>query len=166
MMGKQSMSPVRTGQSQPAVRRWEPFSRLSQLESEFERLFDWRWPSVRPFQQRGTGFDAFVPSVDVYEQNGDLITKVELPGVKKEDVDISLEGGNLVIRGERKQESEVKEENFYRMERSSGSFYRCLPMPEGVKPDQVEANFADGVLEVRVPKPKPAEEKATKIKIK
>jgi HSP20 family protein len=165
-MGKQSMSPATTVQSQSGIRRWEPFSRLSQLESEFERLFDMRWPRILPFQHPGAGIEAFVPRVDVYEQNGELITKAELPGVKKEDVDVSLEGGDLVIRGERKQESEIKEENFYRMERSSGSFYRCLPMPEGVKPDQVKATFSDGVLEIRVPKPQPAEEKSTRIKIK
>jgi HSP20 family protein len=163
-MSEQKMTPAKTGQS--PTRRWDPFSRLSQLESEFERLFDMRWPRMRPFQQLWAGGNEFVPRVDIYEQNGDLITKAELPGVKKEDVDVSLEGGDLVIRGERKQESEVKEENFYRMERLSGSFYRRLPMPEGVQADQIKANFSDGVLEIRVPKPQPAEEKATKIEIK
>jgi HSP20 family protein len=153
-MSERKMTPATTGQSQ--VRRWDPFSRLSQLESEFERLFDVRWPRMRPF----------MPRVDVYEQDGNLVTKAELPGVKKEDIDISIEGGDLIIRGERKQESEVKEENYYRMERSSGTFYRRLPMPEGVQPDQITANFSDGVLEIRIPKPQAAEEKTTKIEIK
>ncbi len=165
-MGKQEIRPATTGQTRPAMRLWDPFSRLSQLESEFERLFDMRWPRMRAFQQSGDGSQGFVPRVDVYEQNGDLIAKVELPGIKKDDVDISLEGGNLIIQGERKQESEVKEENYYRMERSSGAFYRSLPVPDDVKPEQVEASFADGVLEVRMPIPKPAEETARKIEIK
>jgi HSP20 family protein len=163
-MSERKMTPATTGQSQ--VRRWDPFSRLSQLESEFERLFDVRWPRMRPFQQLWSGSGEFMPRVDVYEQDGNLVTKAELPGVKKEDIDISIEGGDLIIRGERKQESEVKEENYYRMERSSGTFYRRLPMPEGVQPDQITANFSDGVLEIRIPKPQAAEEKATKIEIK
>jgi HSP20 family molecular chaperone IbpA len=117
-MSERKMTPATTGQSQ--VRRWDPFSRLSQLESEFERLFDVRWPRMRPFQQLWSGSGEFMPRVDVYEQDGNLVTKAELPGVKKEDIDISIEGGDLIIRGERKQESEVKEENYYRMERSSG----------------------------------------------
>lgn len=165
-MGKQETRPTTTGQSQSAARRWEPLSRLSQLESEFERLFDLRLPRMRGFQQAGGGLGGFVPRLDVYEHNGSLIAKAELPGVKKEEVDISIEGGNLVIQGERKQESEVKEENYYRMERSSGSFYRSLPIPEGIQADQVEASFTDGVLEIRMPVPQPAEQKATKVSIK
>jgi HSP20 family protein len=93
------------------------------------------------------------PSVDVYEKDGNLVIKAELPGMKKEDIEVALDQGDLVIRGERKAESEVKEENYYRIERNYGSFYRRIPLPFEVKPDQITASYNDGVLEVRIPKP-------------
>jgi HSP20 family protein len=162
-MSEKKMTPARTGQSR--MRVWDPFSRLAQLEPELERFFDMRWPRVWPRQFATTPAE-FMPSVDMYEQDGDLITKVELPGVNKDDVDVTLEGGDLIIRGERKQESEVKEENYYRMERSYGSFYRRLPLPEGIQTDKISATYADGVLEVRMPKPAAAAPEPKKIAIK
>jgi HSP20 family protein len=97
--------------------------------------------------------------MDVYEQAGALVVKAELPGVKKEEIEITLEEGDLVLRGEHQAETEVKEEAFYRMERSYGSFYRRLPLAGDVKPEQITATLTDGVLEVRIPKP--AEEAKT-----
>ena len=84
--------------------------------------------------------------------------KADLPGLKNEDVQVELDDDGLVIRGASKAESEVKEENYYRMERSLGTFYRRLPLPFQVTPDQIQATMRDGVLEVRIPRP--AEKKA------
>jgi HSP20 family protein len=101
----------------------------------------------------------------VYHQNGDLMVKAELPGVKKEDVEITLDHGDLVIRGARQEESEAKEDDYYRMERNYGSFYRRLPLPGEVMPEQVQANFADGVLTIRLPQVAAPPPEAKKIPI-
>ena len=95
----------------------------------------------------------FTPRVDVLEKGGIPVVNAELPGVKQEDVQVELEDGDLVIRGETKAETEVKEESFYRMERSAGGFYRRLSLPFEVQPDQIQASMADGMLEVRIPRP-------------
>jgi HSP20 family protein len=81
------------------------------------------------------------------------VVEAELPGVQKEDTEVTLEQGDLVIRGERKAREESKEQHYYRMERSYGTFHRRIPLPFEVKPEQITANFKDGVLEVQVPKP-------------
>jgi HSP20 family protein len=143
---------------------------LAEMEADLARLRErWplmTWPGLRPWRRPVELPGTWAPRADVYEQNGNLVVKAELPGVDKNDVDVAVEGGDLVIRGERREEHEIKEEDYYRMERSVGSFYRRLPLPEGIKADQVAASFADGVLEVRVPKPATVETKATKIAIK
>jgi HSP20 family protein len=110
-------------------------------------------PLLRPFRGFGRERTMWAPRMDVYEKDNSIFVKVELPGLKKEDVTIEMEGDALIIRGESKAESEVKEEDYYRLERTYGSFYRRLPLPTGVSRDQVEANLKDGVLEVHIPKP-------------
>jgi HSP20 family protein len=106
-----------------------------------------------------------MPRVDVFEREGDLVIKAEVPGVKKDDIDLEVTDGDLVLRAERKEEREVKDENWYRMERSYGNLYRRLPLPEGVLTDQIRANLADGILEVSIPKPQMATSQAQKIAI-
>ncbi len=95
----------------------------------------------------------WAPRMDVYEKDNTLIVKADLPGLKNEDVQVELDDGGLVIRGASAAESEIKEENYYRMERSLGTFYRRLPLPFAVEPDQIQATMRDGLLEVRIPRP-------------
>lgn len=95
----------------------------------------------------------WAPRVDVFEKNGDLVVKAELPGAKKEDIEVTLAQGYLVIRGQKKAETEVKEEHYYRMEQSYGSFYRRLALPFEAIADQVKATYTGGILEVHIPKP-------------
>jgi len=104
--------------------------------------------------------------MDVYEKDNNIVVKAELPGLKKEDVEVELDNGSLVIRGESKTESEVKEDAYYRMERTSGSFYRRIPLPVEVEPQQVEATMTDGVLEVRIARPAESKPEARKIPVK
>lgn len=87
------------------------------------------------------------------QKEGKLLVTAELPGLKKEDVKVHIEGDTLVVEGERKQEKEEKREGYYHSERSYGKFYRSIPLPEGAKGDQVVAQFNNGVLEVTVPVP-------------
>src|SRR5690242_7361349 len=95
----------------------------------------------------------YAPRMDVYEKDDTLVLKAELPGLQKEDVQVEIYDGNLVIRGESKAAREVKKETYYRTERTFGSFYRSLPLPWEVTPEQIKATLADGVLEVQIPKP-------------
>ena len=136
-----------------------PFSLLRQMTAELDRVFDWpafRWPA---FDDRAPMLGAaWSPRIDVFEKNNRLITRVDLPGMKKEDVHVAIEEGDLILKGERKEEKEVKEEDFYKAECFYGSFYRRLPLNFEVAPDKVSAKFTDGVLEVRLPMP-PGEQK-------
>jgi HSP20 family protein len=159
-MSEKSTAPAKVEEARP--RRWDPFERLAQVQAEFDRFLGERWPLRRMAELPG----AWAPRADVYAQNGAIVVKVELPGVNKQDIDVAIEDGDLVVRGERKSEEKVEEKDFYRMERSYGSFYRRLPLPEGVTAEQIEATFADGVLQVKVPKPVTKESTPKKIAIK
>src|SRR5687768_9709412 len=134
----------------------DPFGLLRQMTSELDRVFDepfWR-SFQRPFQAvAAAGGTTWLPEIDVFEKDHRLVTKVDLPGMKKEDVKVEVTDGHLAISGERKSESEEKKDNVYRCERSYGSFYRAVPLPEGAKLEDVKATFTDGVLEVSVPLP-------------
>jgi HSP20 family protein len=150
-------------------RRWEPASLFEEMQADLARLLDWAsspmFPfgrSLRPMPQVAT---AAMPRSDVFEREGNLIVKAEVPGVKKEDIELEVTDGDLVLRAERKEEREVKDEHWYRMERSYGSLYRRLPLPEGVQTDQITANLANGVLEVTIPRPQGAATQAKKIAI-
>jgi HSP20 family protein len=153
------------------VRRWDPLAILDDLQEDMARMWNrpvGMWPMMRPLRRLGQmqGGMMLAPRVDAFEKDGNLIVKAELPGVKKEDVQVELEDGNLVIRGECRAESEVKDEDFYRLERSTGTFFRRLPLPFDVQPDQIEANMVDGVLEVRMPKPIEQQSEPKRIAVK
>jgi HSP20 family protein len=145
----------------------DPFALLRQMTSELDRAFDEPfWPGFRLASLRGVAAPAgWSPRVDVVEKDGRLVTRVDLPGVKKEDVSVEVNDGRLVLSGERKSETEEKKEDVYRCEREYGSFYRTVPLPEGVSLDDVKASFADGVLEVSVPLPTRQAAKARKVEI-
>ena len=144
----------------------DPFALLRQMTSELERTFeDWpsfRWPS---FGQLATAESAWSPKIDVFERDNRVVTRVDLPGMKKEDVSVEVTDGHLALSGERKHEKEEKKDNVYRSEREYGSFYRVVPLPEGVKLEDVKATFADGVLEVSVPLPAKPEATVRKVHI-
>lgn len=126
---------------------------------------DWpsfRWPSFRSTTKDAT---TWAPRIEVLEKGNRLVTRVELPGMKKEDVSVEVTDGQLTVSGERKHESDETKGGVYRSEREYGSFYRAVPLPEGVTLDEVKATFADGVLEVSVPLPARATAPVKKVKI-
>jgi HSP20 family protein len=137
----------------------DPFALLRQMTSDFDRAFEgwpsFRWPAFRAWPALESA--AWLPKIEVFEKDSRLVTKVDLPGMKKEDVKVEVTDGYLAISGERKRETEEKNEKVYRSEREYGSFYRAVPLPEGAKLEDVKAAFADGVLEVSVPLPAKAE---------
>ena len=105
------------------------------------------------------------PTVDVYEEKDDIVVKAELPGMDKDNIEVNLTDHTLTIKGEKKKEEEVKEENYYRSERSYGSFLRTLELPKDVHADKVKASFKNGILEVRIPKTEEAKAKEIKVKV-
>jgi HSP20 family protein len=125
---------------------WRPFRELEEWERRFDDLFGrslWRLP----VEERG-----WMPAVDVFEKEDRFVVKAELPGMKEDDIDVSVVGDTLSIKGEKKTETEIQEEGYYRCERSYGSFYRSIPLPSNVDANKIEASFEDGVLEVALPK--------------
>ena len=142
-------------------------SLLRQMTTELDRLFDEPvWPVLRwPTFTRTVSTARWAPEIDIFEKDNRLVTKIDLPGMKKEDVKVEVTDGHLTISGERRTEAEEKKENFYRCEREYGSFSRSVPLPEGVKLDDVKATFTDGVLEVSVPLPARAETKVHTVEI-
>jgi len=148
----------------PRVFPRDPFALLRRMTSDFDRMFDeGLWPSMRG---RSTPEPPnWLPGVDVFEKDNRLVTRVDLPGMKKEEVKVEVTDGNLAISGERKLETEEKNERFYRRERETGSFYRAVPLPEGVKLEDVKATFEDGVLEVSIPLPAAPATKARQVEI-
>ena len=142
---------------------WRPFGTLSSSRKELDRLWD-RFFRETPSIGRFT--DEWLPSVDISETKKNFIMKAELPGLDAKDVNVSLSGDLLTIKGEKKKEEEEKDEHHHYVERYSGSFQRSFQLPTSVKGDKVEAIFDKGVLKVTIPKIEEAEKKEIEIKVK
>jgi HSP20 family protein len=143
---------------------WRPFREVSRLRREMDRLWDDYFGSGRRGLQPLTG--EFAPPVDVKETAEQVVVKAEVPGMEAKDINISVSGEVLTIKGEKKSEREEKEENYHLVERSYGSFSRSLVLPAAVDLDKIEAKYDNGVLTVTCPKkeevkPKPIEIKTT-----
>ncbi len=143
---------------------WDPFSLISSVRDEMDRLFD---NSLAPWRPTGAGFSegAWTPEVDVIEDENSVIIRANIPGLKQDEIDLSVVGDTLTLKGEKKQESEVKKENYHRIERSYGFFQRVIPLPSAVDADKVKASYQDGVLEVELPKKEEAKPKKIDIKL-
>jgi len=140
---------------------WDPFASLAELQEEMNRLFD---TSLRRVE-RGEFEGAFLPAVDVVEEKDCYLVKAELPGISKEDVNVTLQDNYLTIKGEKKHEAETKEANYYRRERAYGMFSRTIELPTGVDAKKIDAHFKDGVLSVRLPKTEEAKPKQIEVKV-
>ena len=131
-----------------------PLNRLATLRDEFDRLFDFSWPS------RDTGLlGGWSPALDVYDDKDNLVITLEVPGMKKEDIEISLHDGMLTVSGERKDEREQTEGQAFRSERYFGKFQRSLSLPTAVDANKVKASYKDGILTIRLPKAEGAKPK-------
>ena len=132
-----------------------PFRSLQRMADQMDRMFEGiglgsRW--TRPLW-RETGMDAWAPEIDVFQKNNELTIRADLPGLKREDVTVEITDDAVAIQGERKREHEEEREGYYRSERSYGSFYRVIPLPEGALAEEAKATFKDGVLEITIPAP-------------
>ena len=142
--------------------KWNPRREIPTLPGRFNRLFD------DPFFRIGRMADdsdlgMWNPAVDLYEKDDHFMIKAELPGVNKDNIKIDLKDRLLTLSGERTHNNEVKEENYYRRERSYGKFQRAFTLPADVDSDKIKAEFKDGVLQIEVPKPE--EKKAKQVTI-
>jgi HSP20 family protein len=140
-----------------SIALWNPFAELERIRREFDRLIEEMWP--REEVER-----AFAPAVEMYETDNEIVVKAELPGVKKENIEVSIKDNTLHIRGEKKEEREEKTETIHRLERVYGKFERVLTLPVDVKAEEVKAEYKDGILEIRLPKSEVSKEKKIEIK--
>jgi HSP20 family protein len=128
--------------------RWDPFREIVQMRDEIGR-----WFGDITEREKGERKSAmWAPDVDIKETEKEVIVRADLPGIKMEDIDVSVDENQLVIKGERKIEKEEKEKDYIRVERSYGSFYRSFDVGVPIKAEEVKASYADGVLEITIPK--------------
>lgn len=144
--------------------RWEPTRELASLRDRVDRLFGETFGRAWG-DQEGLTSGAWIPPVDVFESEDHIVLKADLPDVNKDEVDISVQNNTLTIKGERKMEDEVKEKNFYRMERTYGAFTRSFTLPPTIDSERIDANFNNGVLTLTLPKREESKPKQIKVKV-
>src|SRR3974390_1070026 len=142
--------------------RWDPFRELSALQNRMSRLFEEQYGSGR---EESLTAGAFVPPVDIYEDEHSIRLKLEVPGIEEEDLDVKVENNTLTVAGERKFEKEEKEENFRRVERRYGSFTRPFTLPNTVSTEDINASYDNGVLNIRLAKRAEAKPKQIKVNV-
>jgi HSP20 family protein len=150
----------------PESRRFlAPFE---EMEHWFEEAF--RRPFLSPWMPRFRfpeliGLREFSPSVDIFEEGNDVVVKAELPGMSKDEIDVNISDDVITISGEKKSEEKIEKKDYFRLERSQGSFSRSLTLPTEIQTDKARASFDNGVLVVRIPKSEAAIQKVKKVKI-
>ena len=144
-----------------AITRWDPFREVVALQNRVNSLF-------RDFNESGDGALTtanFTPAVDIYEDAEKVVLKLEVPGIEEKDLDVSVENHTLTVKGERKFEKEEKEENFHRIERRFGTFYRAFTLPTTVDTENVAASYNAGVLKLELKKKPEAQPKQIKVNV-
>jgi HSP20 family protein len=144
-----------------AVVRWDPFRDLNMLQERMNRMFDdagrgWR-------NDEATATTTWSPAVDIFETEGEIVVKAELPGMERKDITLNLEKNVLSLRGERRFEKETKDDNYHRIERSYGTFSRAFSIPATVDEEKIRADYKDGVLKIVLPKKEQAKPKQIRI---
>ncbi len=146
-----------------SVGQWDPFAEMADMHRQMDQVFG-EFFGPTPFRMAATEA-LWSPLVDVHETQDGILLQVELPGVKQEDIQVSIEGGTLTLKGERKREAEVKEDQCHRIERSYGRFERTVLLPSVVDANRVRATYRDGVLEIQLPKKEEAKPKEIKVEV-
>ncbi len=134
-----------------AIIRWDPFRDLVTLRERMNRLFEDAVSTARS-EEKDMISSSWAPAVDIYEDEKQLVLTAEIPGINEKDVEIKIEDNTLSIHGERKLEKETKEENYHRIERAYGSFYRSFTLPNHIDQDKIQAEHENGVLKISMPK--------------
>jgi HSP20 family protein len=142
------------------ITRWDPFREVAALQNRVNSLFREMNDSDSPLTTA-----SFVPAVDIYEDTKKVVLKLEVPGIEEKDLDVRVENNTLTVKGERKFEKEEKEENFHRIERRYGTFYRAFTLPSTVDTEHIGANYSAGVLKLELSKKAEAQPKQIKINV-
>jgi HSP20 family protein len=148
--------------NRPELTSWSGFGRLSNLRDEIDRLFETPWTELARASQLLSGW---TPALDLHEDKDNFVARIELPGMKKEDIDVSLHDGALSISGERKSDEKFENAEVYRSERFVGRFQRTLTLPAPVTADKITAQYKDGVLTVTLPKAEEAKPKQIDVQV-
>ena len=143
-----------------AITRWDPFREVVALQNRMNSLFREMNEGDNPLAAA-----SFVPAVDIYEDAKKVVLKLEVPGMEEKDLDVRVENNTLTVKGERKFEKDEKEENFHRIERRYGSFYRAFTLPTTVDTENVQASYNAGVLKVELNKKAEAQPKQIKVNV-
>ena len=131
--------------------KWNPMRDMLSFNNRTDRIFnDFFYPSRGMQMSKDSSWN---PRVDIYEDEDAIVLKAELPGVKKDNIVVDVEGRVLTLKGERSSDNEVKEESYYRRERTFGSFERRFNLPDNVDPEKITADYKDGILKLGIPKP-------------
>lgn len=144
------------------IARWEPFRGLSTLHDQVNRLFS---DTLFRTQGEDSSLTSWSPSVDIYETHDELVVKADLPDLNEKDIDVRVENNLLTIRGERKFEKSVSEDNYLRVERSYGSFSRSFSLPNTVNAEAIRAEYKNGVLTVTLPKREESKPRQVKVSV-
>jgi HSP20 family protein len=142
-----------------SITRWDPFQNLAALQDQVNRLFE----APLAGRPENSNLTAWTPVVDIYETENELVIKADLPDIDEKDLDVRVENNMLTIRGERKFEQKVKEDNYLRIERTYGSFSRSFSLPTTVNTESIHAEYKNGVLTLQLPKR--AESKPRQVKV-
>ena len=142
--------------------RWDPFRDLVSIQDDLSRLFGRTFTGVEPMRPAAAG--SWMPSMDVYETENEIVAELELPGIDPDKVEVSVEDSTLTVTGSREFSNEVNEQNYHRLERRYGVFTRAITLPQTVDTERVQASFDKGVLTIEVPKAERA--KPRKIEVK
>ncbi len=143
--------------------RWDPWKDLIALQERMSRLLEESFGRTR--REEGLVSGAWTPAVDIYETENSLVVTAEIPGISEKDIEVKIENNQLIIKGERKFEKEAKEENYHRIERVYGSFYRSFSLPNTVDHDKVKAEYKNGVLKITMGKREEVKPKQIKIEV-
>ena len=147
-----------------SIVRWDPFRDVSVLQDRINRIFNESFGRSRDFEDE-VGLYDWRPPVDIYETGDGIVLKVELPGINKADVSLEVKDNVLTIKGERLLDPTIKDEQYYRKERSFGKFNRSFSLQEQIKPDLIKASFKDGVLTIEIPRPEEEKPKQVTVNI-
>ena len=146
-----------------AIVRWDPFRDVAALQDRINRIFNESFGRSRDTDDAASHPYDWSPPVDIYETSGGIVLKIELPGINKEDVSVEIKDNVLTLKGERLLDPKIKDEHYYRKERSFGKFHRSFSLQDPIKSDLIKASFKDGVLTVEVPRS--GKEKPKKISV-
>jgi len=148
-----------------SIVRWSPMKELEEMRRDMERLFEEFFKPVRRRWYIPTEESVIMPNIELYDRKSELVLRAELPGVKKEDISLTISDNRLTLKGEIKRQEEVSEDSYYMSEIRYGSFSRTITLPVDVDSENVKATFKDGVLEVILPKKEESKPREIKVEV-